>query len=66
MVKLAFNGKGNKEISIMNVTGNKVFQETTDLTIRNIDLTNLSGGIYFIQVTDVSTSKSSVKKLIIR
>ena len=66
MVKLAFNGKGNKEISIMNVTGNKVFQETTDLTIRNIDLTNLSGGIYFVQVTDVSTSKISVKKLIIR
>jgi len=66
MVKLAFNGKGNKEISIMNVTGNKVFHETTDLTIRNIDLTNLSSGIYFIQVTDVSTSKSSVKKLIIR
>ncbi len=66
MVKLAFNGKGNKEISIMNVTGNKVYQETTDLTIRNIDLTNLSSGIYFVQVTDVSTSKISVKKLIIR
>jgi len=66
LVRLAFNGKGNKEISIMNVTGNKVFQETTDLTIRNIDLTNLSSGIYFVQVTDVSTSKISVKKLIIR
>ena len=66
MVKLAFNGKGNKEISIMNVTGNKVYQETTDLTIRNIDLTNLYSGIYFVQVTDVSTSKISVKKLIIR
>ncbi|TRZ71047.1 MAG: T9SS C-terminal target domain-containing protein [Bacteroidetes bacterium] len=66
MVKLAFNGKGNKEINIMNVTGNKVFQETTDLMIRNIDLTNLSSGIYFVQVTDVSTSKISVKKLIIR
>ena len=66
MVKLAFNGKGNKEISIMNVTGNKVYQETTDLTIRNIDLTNLYSGIYFVQVTDVSTFKISVKKLIIR
>jgi len=66
LVRLAFNGKGNKEISIMNVTGNKVFQETTDLTIRNIDLTNLSSGIYFVQVADMSTSKISVKKLIIR
>ncbi len=66
MVNLAFSGKGNKEISIMNVTGTKVYQETTDLPIRNIDLKNLSGGIYFVQVTDVSTSKSSVKKLIIR
>ncbi len=66
MVKLTFNGKGNKEINIINVTGNKVYQETIDLTIRNIDLTNLSGGIYFVQVTDVSTSLSSVKKLIIR
>jgi hypothetical protein len=65
-VKLAFSGKGNKEIRIINVTGNQVFQETTDLTIRNIDLTNLSSGIYFIQVTDMSTSKSSVRKLIIR
>ena len=66
LVRLAFNGKGNKEISIMNVTGNKVFQETTDLTIRNIDLTNLSSWIYFVQVADMSTSKISVKKLIIR
>jgi Secretion system C-terminal sorting domain/Domain of unknown function (DUF5017) len=66
IVKLAFNGKGDKEISIMNVTGNKVYQETTDLTSRNIDLTNLSTGIYFVQVTDLSTFKISVKKLIIR
>jgi hypothetical protein len=66
MVKLIMNGKGNKEIRIMNVTGNNVYQETTDLTIRNIDLTNLSTGIYFVQVTDGSTSKILVKKLIIR
>ena len=66
LVKLVFNGRGNKEIRIMNVTGKNVYQETTDLTIRNIDLTNLSTGIYFIQVTDGSTSKILVKKLIIR
>jgi len=66
LVKLVFNSKGNKEIRIMNVTGNNVYQETTDLTIRNIDLTNLSAGIYFVQVTDGSTSKILVKKLIIR
>jgi hypothetical protein len=66
MVKLTFNGKGNKEINIMNVTGNRVYGETTNQPVRNIDLSNLSGGIYFVQVTDVSTSLSSVKKLIIR
>jgi hypothetical protein len=66
LVKFTFTGSGNKEIRIMNVTGNNVFRETTDLTIRNIDLTNLSSGIYFVQVTDVITSKTSVKKLIIR
>jgi len=65
-VKLAFNGKGDKEISILNVTGTIVFRETTDLTTRNLDLTNLSGGIYFIEVMDMTTSKTSVKKLIIR
>jgi hypothetical protein len=66
LVKLVFNGKGNKEIRIMNVTGNNVYQETTDLAILNIDLTNLSTGIYFVQVTDGSTAKILVKKLIIR
>jgi hypothetical protein len=66
MVRLVFNSKGDKEISIMNVTGKKVYQETTDLNIRNIDLTDLSGGIYFVQVTDLSTFKISVKKLIVR
>jgi hypothetical protein len=66
VVRLTFSGAGNKEISIMNVTGNKVFQETTDLATRSIDLANLSAGIYFVQVTDVLTSKISVKKLVIR
>jgi hypothetical protein len=66
IVKLSFSGKGNKEIRIMNVTGSKVYQETTDLTFLNIDLTNISSGIYFVQVTDESSSKILVKKLIIR
>jgi hypothetical protein len=66
LVRLIFNGKGNKEIRIMNVTGKNVYQETTDLAIQNIDLTDLSAGIYFVQVTDESTSKIMVKKLVIR
>ena len=66
LVRLIFNGKGNKEIRIMNVTGKNVYQGITDLAIQNIDLTDLSAGIYFVQVTDESTSKIMVKKLVIR
>jgi hypothetical protein len=66
MVKLVFNTKGIKEIRIMNVTGNNVYSETTDQALWNVDLTNLSAGIYFVQVTDELTSRITVKKLIIR
>jgi hypothetical protein len=66
MVKLVFAGTGSKEITIMNVTGKKVYQGTTDLANTSLDLTNLSAGIYFVQVTDGMTSKITVKKLIIR
>jgi len=66
LVNISFNSTGTKEIRVMNVTGNKVYEETNDLTIQTIDLTNLSAGIYFMQVTDILTSKTSVKKLIVR
>jgi hypothetical protein len=66
MVKLIFAGTGSKEISVMNVTGKKVYQGTTDLANTSLDLTNLAAGIYFIQVTDGLTSKITVRKLIIR
>ncbi|MCX6247137.1 MAG: choice-of-anchor J domain-containing protein [Bacteroidetes bacterium] len=66
MVKLVFGDKGGKEIRILNVTGNKVYQGTTDLSNLNLDLSTLSAGIYFVQVTDDRTSKITVKKLIIR
>ncbi|MCX6245210.1 MAG: choice-of-anchor J domain-containing protein [Bacteroidetes bacterium] len=65
-VRLSFGIKGERSITVLNVIGSKVFQETTDQTSRQIDLSGMQKGIYFVQVTDLSTSKTSVKKLIIR
>lgn len=66
MVKIGFSSAGNRVIRILNVTGNTVFQSTSDLANLNIDLANLPSGIYFVQVTDEVSSKISVKKLIVR
>jgi hypothetical protein len=64
--RLSFGIKGEKTVTILNVIGNKVYEETTDQSTRQVDLSKLQSGIYFVQVTDLSTSTTSVKKLIVR
>jgi hypothetical protein len=66
LVRISFSAKGERTISIMNVIGNKVYGETTDQNSLQLDLSDIAKGIYFVQVTDLSTSKTTVKKLIIR
>jgi hypothetical protein len=64
IVKLSFGVKGDKTISIMTVTGNKIFEKTTDQISSQLDLSGMPKGIYFVQVTNRS-SRMSVKKLIL-
>jgi hypothetical protein len=65
LFKIVFDSERVRKIKITNIFGSAVYQETTNLATRNIDLTNLSSGIYFVQVTDVSNNKLSIWKLIL-
>ncbi len=65
-VKIIFKHERIRKIKIMNIIGREVYQETTNLTTQNIDLVNLSPGIYFVQVTDVSDNKIGVQKFILQ
>jgi len=64
-IKITFTDTRVKLINIMNYTGSNIYNETTDFTIRDIDLRYLEAGIYFVKVTDVTTSKCQVKKFLI-
>jgi hypothetical protein len=65
LVKIIFDHAGVRKIRIMNIVGSEVYHETTNLATRVIDLTNLSPGIYFVQVTDVLNNQLSALKLIL-
>jgi hypothetical protein len=65
LFRIVFDAERFRKIKITNIFGIEVYQETTNLATRNIDLTNFSPGIYFVQVTDLSNNKLNVLKLIL-
>jgi len=66
MVSLNFNNSDKKEISIVSITGTKVFNETTTQSHMTIRLVNLSKGIYFVKIYYPESNQFIVKKLVIR
>jgi hypothetical protein len=66
LVKIIFDNERVRKIKILNVLGKDVYQETTNLTIRNVDLISFLPGIYFVLVTDVADKKMGVMKLVLQ
>jgi PKD repeat protein len=64
---IQFRGNGNVGLKIFNVLGNVVFEESsvtvTGKVTRNLDLSGLPGGIYYLKVE--GTGKPVVRKIIL-
>lgn len=59
IVKLRFadNSLGKRSITVFDVTGKPVLQDETSLQELNLDLSQLSGGIYFVRVREGEKGK---------
>lgn len=64
--KISFNTNSNKSVlvTIYNYSGVKMLQKNINYTSKDIDLNNLSSGIYLVEVG--SGERKSAKKLIIK
>jgi hypothetical protein len=65
LIRIVFDSEKVRRIKIMNLVGNEVYQEMTTLSTWNIDLADLSAGIYFVQIKD-GLNKMPVLKLILQ
>ncbi|MEI7896302.1 MAG: choice-of-anchor J domain-containing protein [bacterium] len=63
---LKFSNDGTKEIRVVSVIGNTVFETSTDQMNYSIDLNALAPGIYFVQVSVPSVKSTQVRKLIVQ
>jgi len=59
-----YNLKGSTNYSIFGITGQKVLEGNTDLDTFVIEATNLSSGIYIVELTDLN-SKAIIRKKIV-
>jgi hypothetical protein len=64
-VRILFKDADEREIRIINLTGNTIYSEVTSLSDRDLDFSNLPPGIYIVKIIEISTSKERVSKLII-
>ena len=64
MLNINLNGNKYQNLSIYNVIGKQIYQQSVDTDILNIDLSNTKQGIYFIQLEGESGNYTSkfVKK----
>ena len=63
---LIFSDNSQKEVSIMSVVGQELYNASTNKTNLQVTLPGLTAGIYFVRITQAGSDKSEVKKLIIR
>jgi hypothetical protein len=63
---LTFGNSLRKEIRILSVVGNVVFETSTDQQKCSLDISALSPGIYFVQVTQPSVKSTRAAKLIVQ
>jgi len=66
MVKLTFSGNEQKEVKVINILGNVVASRATTQPVESFDFSNLSKGVYFVQVKSESSDKVITKKLIMQ
>jgi len=65
-VILSFSDSDRKEISIISMTGTRIFAGSTTQTNMTIPLDNFSKGIYFVKISYTGTTQPVIKKLVIR
>lgn len=63
--RLAFGDNQNREIKIISVVGNSVFETTTDQKTYVLNVSSLPKGIYFVKVTSTGNN-SQLQKLIVK
>ncbi len=63
---LVFDKTGQKEIRVMSVVGNVVFETTTDQQRFSLNLSSFTTGLYFVKVYSPDTKTTEVRKLIVR
>ena len=56
--------KEESQIQVLNSIGQTVFEETISSNYKNIDLSKLNNGVYFVKIT--SDKNTTVKKIILR
>jgi len=61
-----FGDNSQKEVRILSVVGQEVYQTTTNQTNLSVNIPNLTAGVYFVRVTPSGSGKAEVKKLIVR
>jgi hypothetical protein len=64
--RLVFNDPSQKEVQIISLVGKELFRITTTLPFLEINIPELSAGIYFVKVSQQGSSAEMTKKIIIQ
>lgn len=58
--------KGNWVVTVTNLLGKKILQQSTNCSTRNVDINIQSGaGVYFLTLTNTATKKQTVQKIVV-
>jgi hypothetical protein len=63
--RLTFKGEGKKDVQLISMVGREIYHTTTTLDEMEVNIPDLSPGIYFVKLTDVENSTVQTKKIII-
>jgi hypothetical protein len=65
-VSINFSDNSRKEVKIISLLGKEVYRKTTDQDKLEVNLTDVSAGLYFIQVSYLGSSVKITKKIVIQ
>ena len=63
IVSVYMNNGGEYDLNILNIDGSLIRSENTFRDNINLDVSTLSQGIYFVELTDTETKERFVQKL---